>query len=127
LAGKRGFGSVRKLPSGNYQLRFTDPNGNRQEARTTFKTKSSAEFELTRIREAVESGTWQVDQQPQAGGLEPRTLTLKELADHWRAQRVSTKGKSLSVNTLNEYQRLIEKVLVGFADERRASEKTTQT
>jgi len=116
LTTKRGFGSVRKLKSGNYQVRFTDPNGNRRNARTTFKTKASAEFELVRIVEAVESGTWQVDETPQAGGLDPKTLTIKELAEHWRSQRVSTKGKPLSVNTLNEYQRLIEKVLGKLAD-----------
>jgi integrase len=115
LATKRGLGSIDKLASGKYRVRYTDPLGIRRSARTTFKTKASAEFELTRIREAIENGTWLVDQAPQAGGLEPKTLTLKELADHWRAQRVSTKGKSLSVNTLNEYQRLIEKVLVSFA------------
>jgi integrase len=115
LAAKRGLGSIDKLASGKYRVRYTDPLGVRRSARITFKTKASAELELTRIRESIENGTWLVDQAPQAGGLEPKTLTLKELADHWRAQRVSTKGKSLSVNTLNEYQRLIEKVLVRFA------------
>ena len=113
---KRGLGSIRKLPSGNYQLRYPDPNGQRQTARTTFKTKASAEFELTRIRQAIESGTWQADQTPQAGGLEPKTLTLRQLAEHWRTQRVSSKGRPLSPNTLNEYQRLIESTLKVFAD-----------
>jgi len=116
LAAKRGLGSIDKLASGNYRVRYTDPLGVRRNARTTFKTKASAEFELTRIREAIENGTWLVDQTPQAGGLEPKSLTLKQLAEHWRKQRVDTKGRPLSVNTLNEYQRLIEKVLGQFAD-----------
>lgn len=126
MAAKRGFGSVRKLASGRYQVRFTDPNGNRRNARTTFKTKSSAEFELTRILNAVESGTWLVDETPQANGLDPKTLTLRQLAEHWRAQRVSTKGKALSVNTLIEYQRLVEKVLGSFADKPIRSITTAQ-
>lgn len=113
---KRGLGSIRKLASGRYQVRFTDPEGNRRNARTTFKTKSSAEFELTRIREAIENGTWFVDETPQAGGLTPKTLTLKALASHWREQRVNSRGRPLSHNTLNEYQRLIESTLGEFAD-----------
>ena len=114
--GRRGIGSVRKLPSGKWQLRYTDPNGIRRTARTTFQTKASAEFELTRIRQAIESGTWQIDQAPQPGGIEPKSLTLKQLADHWRAQRVNSKGRPLSPNTLNEYQRLIESTLKQFAN-----------
>jgi hypothetical protein len=61
MTSKRGLGSIRKLPSGRYQVRYTDPNGVRRTARTTFKAKSQAEFELTKIRGAVESGTWQLE------------------------------------------------------------------
>jgi hypothetical protein len=117
MAGRRGLGSIRKLPSGKYQVRYTDPLGIRRTARTTFQTKSLAEFELTRIRGAIESGTWHIDQTPQAGDLDPKTLTLKELAAHWRSQQVTSKGFPLSPNTLGEYQRLIERVLVGFANQ----------
>lgn len=114
---RRGLGSIRKLPSGRYQVRFTDPQGIRRTARTTFQTKAAAEFQLTIIRGEIESGTWHIDQTPQAGNLDPKTLTLKDLASHWRSQQVSSKGLPLSPNTLNEYQRLIEKVLHGFADQ----------
>ena len=114
---RRGLGSIRKLPSGRYQVRFTDPQGLRRTARTTFQTKAAAEFQLTTIRAEIESGTWHIDQTPQAGDLDPKTLTLRELAAHWRSQQVSSKGLPLSPNTLNEYQRLIERVLAGFADQ----------
>ena len=116
MSTKRGLGSIRKLPSGLYQVRYTDPLGVRRNAKTTFKTKASAEFELTRIREAIEKGTWLVDETPQAGGLVPKTMTLKDLARHWRAQRVGSNGEPLRPNTLNEYQRLIESTLKEFAD-----------
>jgi len=108
---KRGLGSIRKLPSGRYQVRFTDPSGIRRNARTTFKAKSQAEFELTRIRGAIENGTWLVDETPQAGDLDPKTITLSQLAKHWREQRVSAKGQPLSPNTLREYERLIDHTL----------------
>ena len=111
MATKRGLGSIRKLASGRYQVRYTDPNGIRRTARTTFKVKSQAEFELTRIREAVENGTWQVDNTPQSGDLNPKTITLSQLAKHWRSQQVNSKGQQLSPNTLREYERLIESTL----------------
>lgn len=117
MAGRRGVGSIRKLPSGRYQVRFTDPLGMRRTARTTFKTKAAAEFELTAIRGEIEAGTWHIDQSPQAGGLDPKTLTLKDLAAHWRSQQVTSKGFPLSPNTLSEYQRLIERVLIAFANQ----------
>jgi integrase len=91
--------------------------GNRRSGRTTFQTKAAAELELTKIRGEIESGTWHIDQTPQAGDLNPKTLTLKDLATHWRSQQVTSKGFPLSPNTLSEYQRLIERVLVRFADQ----------
>lgn len=111
MAAKRGLGSIRKLPSGRYQVRYTDPNGVRRTARTTFSAKSQAEFELTKIRNAVENGTWTVDESPQAGDLDPKTITLSQLASHWRSQQVNAKGQPLSPNTLAEYERLIDRTL----------------
>ena len=115
MAAKRGLGSIRKLPSGRYQVRYTDPNGVRRTARTTFKAKSQAEFELTNIRNAVESGTWHVDETPQAGDLDPKSVTLSQLAKYWRSQQVNAKGQPLSPNTLREYERLIDKTLEKLA------------
>lgn len=111
MSSRRGLGSIRKLPSGRYQVRFTDPLGVRRTARSTFQTKALGEFELTRIRGAIENGTWHADETPQAGDLDPRTITLKELGAHWRGQQVSARGLPLSPNTLSEYQRLVERVL----------------
>ena len=85
---ERGLGSIRKLPSGKYQVRFTDPNGNRRNARTTFATKAAAEFELTRIRGAVESGTWHVDDSPDVPRLR---IGLREL-DKVIVSNLSTLG-----------------------------------
>lgn len=99
MAGRRGLGPIRNLPSGKYQVRYTDPLGIRRTARTAFQTKSLADFELTRIRGAIESGTWQIDQTPQEGDLDPKTLTLKELAEHWRSQQVTSEGCPLSPKT----------------------------
>jgi len=112
---KRGLGSIQKLPSGKWHLRYTDPNGIRRNARTTFQTHALAERELARIVHTIENGTWHIDESPQAGGIDPKTLTLSELAKHWRSQQVTSKGQPLSPNTLNEYERLIESTLRAFS------------
>lgn len=115
-ANARGFGNVRKLPSGNWQVRYTDPQGLTRTARMTFGTKREGELELSRIRQAIETGSWQPDFSPQSGELDPRTMTLSQLAAHWRAQQVTSQGKPLAKSTLAEYERLIERTLSGFKD-----------
>lgn len=115
---KRGLGSVRKLPSGRYQLRYTDPNGLRRTGSKTYPTKAMAELELSRIRGAIDAGTWseinEIDS-PRAY-VDGKKITLREVADQWRELRLNKRGQPLSPNTLNEYQRLIEKVLVSILD-----------
>lgn len=125
MATKSGLGSYRKLPSGNWQLRYTAPDGVRRTARSTFKTKALAELELLRIRNEIESGTWRVDHTPQANGVDPKSLTLRELAQIWRDQRVTVKGKPLSPNTLDGYQKYVEVTLKPFTD-KKIREITTQ-
>ena len=73
-AGARGFGNTRQLKSGKHQVRYTDPNGNPQKGRVTFSTKREAEKELSRIRLAIETGTWHIDETPRRA-----SLTLKPL------------------------------------------------
>jgi integrase len=115
LKTQRGFGSIRKERSGNYSVRYSDPQGIRRTIPGTFRLLAQAEFKLLEIRGSIESGTWRVDNALQAGDLDPKTLTLRGLASHWRSQRVSSKGTPLSPTTLNEYQRLIENTLKPLA------------
>lgn len=59
MAGKRGFGSIRKLPSKRYQARYMGPDGNRHQATVTFTNKADAEGWLARERDRVERGQWE--------------------------------------------------------------------
>lgn len=111
---KRGFGSVERLASGRYRVRYTGPDGLRRSARMTYTSKASADKELTRILLAIESGLWHIDESPQGGDLDPRNMTLSDLARHWREQRVTAQGRQLSPRTLAEYERLIESTLFIF-------------
>jgi integrase len=108
---KRGIGSIRKLASGKYQLRYTDPDGFRRTGVVTYGTKAQAEHALLDVRRTIENGTYEARQAVQAGDIDPQNLTLEELATYWRGVRLSRRGQSLRPSTLKEYERLIVNVL----------------
>jgi len=114
--GARGFGSIDQLPSGKWRVRYTDPNSNPQTGRVTFTTKREAEKELSRIQHAIETNTWHIDETPQAGELDPKTITLGQLAHTWRKQATNAQGRRLADKTLMEYERLVTKTLGSFKD-----------
>lgn len=51
---RRGFGQVRKLPSGMWQVRFTGPDLERHAAPTTFAARIDAEAWLVEERRLIE-------------------------------------------------------------------------
>jgi integrase len=89
VSARRTFGSIRKLPSGCYQARYSDEAGRRYTAPHTFTTTDDASRWLDDIEASIARGTW-ID--PNAGrvpfadhawawlehrpGLKPRTTDL---------------------------------------------------
>jgi integrase len=112
---KRGLGSIRKLPSGRYQLRYTDPHGLPQSA-GTFQTKQLAEKRLGEIQFSIETGTWDQKQAIASGDIDPKSVTLMELAQHWQGTRLNRQGQPLRASTASEYTRLIQNVLTPLKD-----------
>ncbi|MFG2060464.1 tyrosine-type recombinase/integrase [Micromonospora sp. NPDC048871] len=90
---KRRFGSVRKLPSGAWQARYTAPDGLPRKAPSTFDTKRAAEQWLVETEAEMLRGEW-LD--PDAG-----KITLSEYADRWMRER------DLKARTREEYERHI--------------------
>src|SRR6056297_3982282 len=72
------FGSIRKLPSGRYQVRYFHL-GRRTAADATFPTKSDARAFLSGVETDLKRGNY-VD--PSAG-----RITFAQYADWWIAQR----------------------------------------
>ncbi|MGW6728134.1 tyrosine-type recombinase/integrase [Nocardia sp. NPDC055029] len=58
MAGRRRFGKVRKLPSGKFHASFVGPNGLRQNAPNTFRTKTDADRYLVKVEADISRGTW---------------------------------------------------------------------
>ncbi len=58
MTARRGFGSIRKLPSKKYQASYIGPDGRRHKAHTTFASKMDAEGWLARERTLIERDAW---------------------------------------------------------------------
>lgn len=58
MAGKRAFGSIRKLPSGRFQARYTGPSLAVHTAPRTFAKKAYAEAWLASEDQLISSGSW---------------------------------------------------------------------
>jgi integrase len=111
---RKGLGSIEKLPSGRYRVRFTDPQGRRVSG-GTFITKQLAELRLSELIFSIQSGNYAKRAATRIGDLDSKTATLRELAEHWRETRLR-QGQPLAATTLHEYERLISNVLAPFAD-----------
>ncbi|MFC8046781.1 tyrosine-type recombinase/integrase [Nocardia sp. NPDC057353] len=58
MPARRRFGKVRKLPSGKFQASFIGPNGLRQNAPQTFRTKTDADRWLVKVEADISRGAW---------------------------------------------------------------------
>jgi integrase len=80
------FGTVRRLPSGRYQARFTDAREERRTAPTTFATKRDALDYLATVRADMVRGHWRA---PELGAI-----TVAAYAESLLAVRVDLAPKT---------------------------------
>lgn len=85
-AGRCGFGAIRKLPSGRYQMRYLAPDGLYRSAPQTFATRTDADRFLAKIQADMDRGSW-ID--PDLG-----RVTLHAYADRWLADRTSLRPRT---------------------------------
>lgn len=100
---RRRYGSVRRLPSGRWQVRYPDTSGELRAAPETFETKTDAEVWLTQTEADQTRGDW-VD--PYAGAV-----NFHEYAMKWIDER------GLAETTAELYRRLLRLHLAPFFDE----------
>lgn len=126
-AGRRGFGTTRKLPSKRWQAFYTDPDGAltisktgkptpvRHTAPKTFLTREDAEGWLTDERRLISLGTWTPPAERQAARV-AKPLTFGEYAETWLKTR-KVKGQPLADRTRDGYRDLLDRfILPSFAD-----------
>ena len=88
--GSRGWGHIRKLPSGNLQASYIGPDRRRHTAPTTYTNskagKVRAEGWLAAERALIESGTW-TRPADRAAARTVRAVSLSEYAAKWISDR----------------------------------------
>lgn len=94
---KARFGSVRRLPSGRYQARYTGPDGLAHKAPVTFDTKGDAETWLSTIRADIVRDAWS----PNATARR-KALTVGAYAEKWLT------GRRLEARTRAHYRSLLD-------------------
>jgi integrase len=92
-AKRRQFGRVRKLPSGRWQARYPDPDGQLRPAPETFGIRREAEVFLSLMEADLQRGDWR---DPDAG-----SVNFLEYAEAW------IKERDLRPTTLELYKRLL--------------------
>ena len=103
---RRGFGSIRRLPSKRYQVRYAGPDQAEHLAPSTFETRMDAEAYLTDRRREIASGEWRP-----AGAAKIAYRAFGPYADAWLAHR------TLKPRTVELYRGLLDQlILPTFAD-----------
>lgn len=98
---KARFGSVRTLPSGRYQARYTGPDGVMHRAPFTFDTKGDAETWLATVRADIVRDSWDPNATHRT-----KALTFGTYADKWLI------GRSLEARTRAHYRSLLDKQIL---------------
>ncbi|MEV0419372.1 tyrosine-type recombinase/integrase [Streptosporangium canum] len=87
--GHRRFGSIRKLPSGRFQIRYPGPDGRMRTGSDTYERKSDAERALSLIEAQIIKGEWT---DPDRGKVK-----LQDYADTWISQRAGLRPRTVDL------------------------------
>jgi integrase len=87
-SGHRGWGHIRKLPSGRFQASYMDPNAKevRHYSPITYTAREDAEHWLTNERRSIELGTW-VAPALRHAEAKVKAETVADYAKRWIAER----------------------------------------
>lgn len=103
-AGRRGWGWVRRLPSGRYQASYVGPDLVRHRAARTYTAKMDAERWLSDERVLIERDEWTAPAEREAA-KRARGITLGEFWPGWIEQRTKG-GQPLKPRTVSHYTSL---------------------
>ena len=112
MAGRSGFGNVRKLPSGRWQARYTGPDMITYPGVTTFQTKGDAQAWLAGERRLISLQQWSSPDaraiQAAAAEESRRSRTFSVYAEQWLATRVTSSGAALRPSTRAGYRNALD-------------------
>ncbi len=96
---KREFATIRRLPSGRWQVRYTGPDGIRRPAPHTFGYRVDADTFVAEKRREIDRETWDAD--------EPEPITFADYAARWLAHR-QVAGRPIKARTRRHYQQILD-------------------
>lgn len=103
---RRNFGTVRRLPSGRWQARYSTDDGERIQAPTTFPTKADANHWLGSVETDITRGTWH---DPTLG-----RITIAEWSERWMATKLPTVRRA----TADQYEYILRMHIVPHLGDR---------
>jgi integrase len=89
--GHRRFGSIRKLPSGRYQIRYPGSDGRLRTGADTYENKTAADRALSLVEAQLTTGEWT---DPQRG-----RVALQVYAEKWIAERPNLRARTVELYT----------------------------
>lgn len=101
---RRGWGKVRKLPSGRYQASYSGPDHARHVGPITYGSKLAADAWLASERRLIELDAWTPPTQ-RAAAKQAQAVTVAQYARQWVAQR------PIKPRTRIGYERLVERTI----------------
>jgi integrase len=105
MAGKRSFGSIRQLPSGRWQARYSTPAGKSITAPKTFAAKLHAEAWLADRKREIDTALWN------PAAATPRRIEFGAYSAAWLASR-QARGNPIRPRTAELYSRILDKHLL---------------
>lgn len=99
---KRTFATIRRLPSGRYQVRYTGPDRVRHTAPRTFAARIDAEAYVVAKRREIDSAVWDATDDDK-----PEPITFGAYAAGWLAGR-QVAGRPIKARTREHYQSILD-------------------
>lgn len=99
---KRSFATIRKLPSGRFQVRYTGPDGVRRTAPATFGARIDAEAFIVAKRRDIDREIWDATDDER-----PVPTTFGAYASGWLAAR-QVAGRPIKARTREHYAAILD-------------------
>ncbi|GLW07898.1 putative prophage phiRv2 integrase [Microtetraspora sp. NBRC 13810] len=87
--GRRRFGSIRKLPSGRFQIRYPGPDGSLRNGESTYATERDADKALSLIEAKLTTGDWTDPQRSKT--------KLGDYATKWIEERTNLRPRTVEI------------------------------
>lgn len=105
---RRGFGAIRKLPSGRYQAHYIGPDGAKHLAQATFHTHDDAAAWCAHERRLIDLDVWESPAERAKAQEETPDVILADYARQWLAERNLKPSTRTSYNSKLETRILPE-------------------